>query len=179
MKKKLLVAILATTMALSTVACGGSSETKEDTKTASVTDTTEDTASDETEEKSDVAEDDGIINFESESFKVEYTRHEVSTDWEGNPCLIYYYNFTNKSDEATSALVATYFQCFQNGVECETTFLEGENENYNNSSKDIQKDITLEVCDIFKLGDMSEVTIEASDWTSFSNDKDVQKITLE
>lgn len=179
MKKKLIAILLVATMTLSLAACGSSSSDseKEETKTEE----SETTESDEEKDESsdDVAEDDGIIDFECDTFKVTYTRHEVGTDWEGNPCLIYYFNFTNKSDEATSAIVASYFQCFQNGVECETTFLEGENEEYNNSSKDVQKDVTIEVCEIFKLEDASEVTIEASDWTSLSDDKDVQKITVE
>ena len=93
--------------------------------------------------------------------------------------IFYYFNFTNKSTEATSAVVSSYFQCFQNGIECETTFLEGENAEYNNLSKDIQQGITIEACEIYKLTDMSEVTIEASDWTSISGEKDIQKITLE
>lgn len=182
MKKRVLAVLLAATMALSMVACGGSSETEKEEVKTEETGESEDTKTgeEEPEQEEKVAPaDDGVINFECDTFKVEYTRHEVGKDWEGNPCLIYYFNFTNKSTEATSAVVSSYFQCFQNGIECETTFLEGENAEYNNLSKDIQQGITIEACEIYKLTDMSEVTIEASDWTSISGEKDIQKITLE
>lgn len=170
MKKKILAILLIATLTLSLVACGGSSSDSGN----------EETQQTESEEKKeDVVEDDGIIDFECDSFKITYTRHEVSTDWEGNPCLIYYFNFTNKGDEATSAMVTSYIQCFQNGVECETAILDGDNEAYDNYSKDIQKDVTIEACNVFKLDGTSEVTLEASDWTSLSDEKDTQKITLE
>lgn len=178
--KKLIAILLVAAMSLSLVACGGSSSDSgaEEAKTEEKENT--EAAEEEKEESSEeVAEDDGVIDFECDTFKVTYTRHEVSTDWEGNPCLVYYYNFTNKADEATNAMVAAYLQCFQNGVECETTFLDSDNAEYMNASKDVQKDITIECCSIFKLSDTSEVTIESSDWTSLSDDKDVQKITLE
>lgn len=174
MKKKLLTIILASTLAL--VACGGSETTESDADTTNVESSD---VSEETAKSEETTADDGIIDFEADSFKVTYTRHETGTDYEGNPCLLYYYNFTNNGEEATSAMAASYIQCFQNGVECDVAILMDENEGINNSMKDIQPGTTLEVCNAYVLGDTSEVTLEASDWVSVSGDKDVQVITLE
>lgn len=179
MKKRILAVLLAATLSLSLIACG--SEEPEDTNTDnSVEDnvSSEDDST-ESEENNNVAADDGIIDFEGDAFKVTYTKHETGEDWEGKPCLIYYFEFTNNGEEATSAMVTSYLQCFQNGIECETTFLADTLAEEDNYMKDIQPGVTLEVCQIFLLEDNSEVTIEASDWVSFSGDKDVQTITLE
>lgn len=120
---------------------------------------------------------DNVIDFEAASFKVTYSRHETGKDWDGNPCLYFYYNFTNNGTENTSAMSSAYMQCFQNGVQCDTAFVDYNTE-MDNYMKDIQPGTTIEVCECYVLSDNSEVTIEASDWASFSNDKDVQKITL-
>lgn len=176
MKKKLLTLLLASTFTLTLIACGGD-ETTETSKDATTTESSD--VPEKTVESEETTTDDGIIDFETDSFKATYTRHEMGTDYEGNPCLLYYFNFTNNGEEATSAMVASYIQCFQNGVECETAILTEENEGINNSMKDVQPGTTIEVCNAYVLGDNSEVTLEASDWASFSDDKDVQIITLE
>lgn len=124
-------------------------------------------------------QDDNIINFRVDNFSTIYTRHEFGTDWEGQKCLIYYYTFTNNSDTNTSASVAAYIQCFQNGIECDTSFLSTDNEYIDNYSKDVQPGTSIEVCQVFVLQDDSEITVEASDWASFSDDKDIQKISVE
>lgn len=124
------------------------------------------------------SETDGIIDFESETFKVTYTRYEIGKDYDGNPCLFFYYNFTNNSEENASAMSATYVQCFQNGVQCDTAYADYNTE-MDNYMKDVQPGTTIEVCEAFALSDASDVTIEVSDWSSFSDDKDVQKLTLE
>lgn len=155
------------TLTLSMVACGGEDSTETNNNA-----TTEETSNEQE------SEDDGIIDFECESFKVTYTRHELGTDYEGNPCLLYYFNFTNNGDEATSAMTTSYIQCFQNGVECENAYVDYNTE-MDNYSKEIQPGITIEVCEAFALTDTSEVSLEASDWISFSNDKDTQTITLQ
>ncbi len=169
MKKKIFAALLAATLVLSMVACG-SNDSSETNNNA--------TAKGDSSEQDQEPVDDGIIDFESDSFKVTYTRHETGTDYEGNPCLYYYFNFTNNGDEATNAMTATYIQCFQNGVECETAYVDYNTE-MDNYSKNIQSGVTIEVCECFSLTDSSEITLEASDWLSFSDDKDTQTIVLQ
>ena len=114
MKKRLLTILLATTMIFSLIACGGSEEA--DTPSDN---TTENSTAENTVPEKEEPVDDGIIDFEGETFKITYTKHETGTDYEGNPCLYYYFTFVNNGEEAASAAVTSYIQCFQNGIECD------------------------------------------------------------
>ena len=174
MKKRLLTILLATTMIFSLIACGDSEEA--DTPSDN---TTENSTAENTVPEKEEPVDDGIIDFEGETFKITYTKHETGTDYEGNPCLYYYFTFVNNGEEAASAAVTSYIQCFQNGIECDIAITDEYNEQMDNYMKDIQPGIEIEVCEVFSLTDNSEVTLEASDWVSFSGEKDIQKITLE
>lgn len=118
------------------------------------------------------------LTFECDSFKVEYVKHEVGKDYEGNPCLYYYFNFTNKGEEATSAMVTPYFQFFQNGIELEMAIADETPDEMNNYSKDIKKDVTLECCIAYELSDESDVEVKVSDWTSFDDNKGEQVLKL-
>lgn len=183
MKNKILAILLMATLTLSMVACGSNDSSGESNNNDAVVEDNADDATenveDEQESEPEAPVDDGIIDFEGEGFKVTYTRHEVGTDYEGNPCLYYYFDFTNNGEENTSAMVTAYIQCFQGGIECESAITDEYNDEMDNYMKDIQPGTTLEVCEVFELSDNSEVTLEASDWVSFSDEKDVQKITLE
>lgn len=184
MKKKLLVLMIAGMMSMSAVACGGTSDTQE--PDAQETDggseneaNTDNSSADDTATDEAKAEDDGIINFDGEGYNVTYVKHETGTDYEGNPCLYYYYTFTNNGEENTSAAVASYIQCFQNGVQCETAITTDGNDSIDNYMLEVQPGGSLEVCEVFSLSDTSEITIEASDLISFDDTKDTQIITLE
>lgn len=184
MKKKLLVLMIAGMMSLSAVACGETSDTQEpdtqetdnNAEDGAATDETsaDDTAADEAE-----AEDDGVINFDGEGYNVTYVKHETGTDYEGNPCLYYYYTFTNNGEENASPMSSSYIQCFQNGVQCETAITSESNDSIDNYLLEVQPGGSLEVCEVFSISDTSEVTIEASDLISFDDAKDTQIITLE
>lgn len=184
MKKKLLVLMIAGMMSMSAVACGGTSDTQE--PDAQETDggseneaNTDNSSADDTATDEAKVEDDGIINFDGEGYNVTYVKHETGTDYEGNPCLYYYYTFTNNGEENTSAAVASYIQCFQNGVQCQTAITTDGNDSIDNYMLDVQPGGSLEVCEVFSLSDTSEITIEASDLISFDDTKDTQIITLE
>lgn len=164
MKKRLLTVLLVASMCLCLTACGGSSDDKKD---------------DKKDEKKDEEPDDGIINFDGKDYNVTYSRHEVGTDYEGNPCLFYYYNYTNNEDKASSVMTAATIKAFQNGVECDSAYVTEENEAITNYMKEIQPGTTLEICQTFKLSDTSEVTIEASDFISLDDKKDTQIIALQ
>lgn len=126
-----------------------------------------------------VPEDDGVINFDGSGYNVTYVKHETGTDYEGNPCLYYYYTFTNNGDENTSAAVATYIQCFQNGVQCQTAITTDSNDSINNYMMEVQPGGNIEVCQVYSLADTSDVTVEASDLISLSDEKDTQTIKLQ
>lgn len=179
MKKKLLVLMIAGMMSLSAVACGETSDTQEpDTQEANDNTGDEASADDAAVDEAE-SEDDGIINFDGEGYNVTYVKHETGTDYEGNPCLYYYYTFTNNGEENTSAAVASYIQCFQNGVQCQSAITTESNDSINNYMMDVQPCGSIEVCQVFSLSDTSDVTIEASELISFDDTKDTQIITLE
>ena len=182
MKKKIVAIMLASMLAVFATACGGSGESSEgnDTTQESNAGSDEETVAEaETEPEATEPEDDGIINFDGEGYNVTYVKHETGTDYEGNPCLYYYYTFTNNGEENASPMSSSYIQCFQNGVQCETAITSESNDSIDNYLLEVQPGGSLEVCEVFSISDTSEVTIEASDLISFDDAKDTQIITLE
>lgn len=180
MKKKILCMLLTAMMILTLTACGSSDDSD---KSGSKTDA--DKKSEEQKEdvkEADVKEeeaDDGVINFDGTNFNVTYVRHETSTDYQGSPCLLVYYNFTNNREESASSASTAYVKAFQNGVQCDTTTMLNGNESIKNYLKEVQPGTTIEICEVFGLADTSDVTLEASDLISFDNKKDTQIITLQ
>lgn len=173
MKRKLFTALLAACMMLSMVACGGSESNDSQTADQNNSNITSQ------QEEPDTPADDGVINFDGTGYNITYVKHELSEDYEGNPCLLVYYTYTNNGEENSSAAVNAYLQVFQNGIQCETAFLMDSPDSYDNYMKEIQPGYSIEVCQAFCLEDTSDVTLEASDLISFSDEKDVQIIVLE
>ena len=178
MKNKFITLLLISCMALSIVACGdsGSSDSQQSDSQNEQNDTSE--QQEEQNEQEDEV-DDGIINFDGEGYNITYVKHELSEDYEGNPCLLVYYTYTNNGEEASSAAVNSYLQVFQNGIQCDTAILMDSPDAYGNYMKDIQPGYSIEVCQAFCLEDTSDVTLEASELISFDDKKDVQIIVLE
>ncbi len=183
MVKKTLVTIVTMVMVMGFAACGDSSSSTSKQEPVSGTATSAASTEAPTEEPTEepVAEpaDDGIISMETDDFSIVYSRHEAGTDYEGKPCLYYYYNFTNKSAENQSAAVATSVKAFQNGVECGIGISTEGRPEIENYMKEVQSGGTLEVCEVYELADTSEVTIEAKDFLSFSDEKDTQILALQ
>ena len=188
MVKKTLVTIVTMVMVMSSTACGDSSysDSKQEPVSGTATSATsteapvEEPAADPTEAPAEeVAVDDGIISMETDDFSIVYSRHEAGTDYEGKPCLYYYYTYTNKSDKNQSAAVATSVKAFQNGVECGIAISTEGRPEIENYMKEVQSGGTLEVCEVYELADTSEVTIEAKDFLSFSDEKDTQILALQ
>lgn len=182
MKKKIVAIMLASMLAVSATACGDSGKSSGGNDTTQEADAGSDEGSDaagEAEPEASEPEDDGIINFDGDGYNVTYVKHETGTDYEGNPCLYYYYTFTNNGEENASPMSSSYIQCFQNGVECETAITMDSNDSIDNYMLEVQPGGSLEVCEVFSISDTSDVTIEASDLISFDDAKDTQVITLE
>lgn len=184
MVKKTLATIVTMVMVMGFTACGdsNSSDSKQEpvSGTATSAASTEAPTEDPTEAPAEeVAADDGIISLETDDFSVVYSRHEAGTDYEGKPCLYYYYTFTNKSAENQSAAIATSVKAFQNGVECGSGISTEDRPEIENYMKEVQSGGALEVCEVYKLADTSEVTIEAKDFLSFSDEKDTQVLALQ
>lgn len=175
MKKKIIALLLCSALAVSVTACGGSNEPKDNNSSK-----TEESKKDKPEKKEEVKEDDGIIDFSTDNFNAKYVKHEFGTDYEGNKTLLYYYTFTNNSDENTAAGMSAHIQCFQDGSECEMAIMSEYTDSMNNYAvNEVQPGGTVEVCQTFKLKSDTEMTIEASDLMAFDNEKDSQKIVVE
>ena len=124
--------------------------------------------------------DDGTIDFTCDDFSIKYTNHELSYDYEGNQCLLVYFDFTNNSSDNTSALVTTGITAYQNGVECNSAYYDSsENESVSNYDKNIQPGTTLNIALAFEISDLSDVTLDVSEAFSFSGQKDTMILTLQ
>lgn len=164
MKKKIIGMLLAVSLALSLTACGGNGDNNksenEDEKEATAQ---EDNAEDVDENKpvTGTVEKISVDNTEG---TLTYTGHEVGSDYEGKPVLIVYFDYTNKKDEASYSQLTFYPQVFQNGVECSIGILMDENEAVTNSTKEIQKDVTLNIAQVYELQDNTNpVTLKVTD----------------
>lgn len=124
--------------------------------------------------------DDGTIDFTCDDFSLKYTSHELGTDYDGNQCLLVYFDFTNNSSDNTSALVTTGITAYQNGVECNSAFYSSEgNESALNYDKNIQPGTTINVALAFEISDLSDVTIDVSEAFSFDDQKDTMVLSLQ
>lgn len=178
-KKWLIILAVVVVVVIIAAAMGGGDDSSDSSPSAdsSASTSSSDTADGASEEET--PEDDGIINFDGADFNVTYVRHETGTDYEGNPCLYYYYTFTNNGDDNASAAVSAYVQCFQNGVQRDSAITTDHNDSMDNYMNEVQPGGTVEVCQVYSLEDTSDVTIEASDLISFSDEKDTQIIVLQ
>ena len=161
MKKRNLYAALAATT-LIFVGCGQQTESTEVTTTPAATSTETTT---ETEE---------------EEVSYEFLRHELTTDFEGNPAIWIYSRVTNVSSETILANCIAYPALFQNGVELEIAtpnVADMEKVEYKNSTKDIQPGTTIEIAQIYKLSDDSTITIEINNLLDWFDD--VESFNLE
>ena len=104
------------------------------------------------------------INVDNSEGTLTYSKYEITKDYDENPAIIVYYDYTNKKDDASNAQMTFYPQVFQNGVECEMGLSFDENEAIENALKDIQKGTTINVAFIYTLQDNeSPVTIKVTD----------------
>lgn len=159
MKKKIVAMMLAGVMACGLWACGGTEEPQEETKTEA----TDPQEKQEEEEKPQSGKVDKV-NVDNSEGTLTYTKHEITTDFDGNPAILVYFDYTNKMDESSYAQMTFYPQVFQNGVECEMGITMEENEGINNSSKEIQKGTTLNVAFLYTLQDAENpVTLKVTD----------------
>lgn len=85
--------------------------------------------------------------------------------------IAFYFDFGNISEE-NQAFYTTYtVKAFQSGVEMEKSYF-SENENYENSVKDIQPSNTVKVAVVYECNDTENpITLEVYPWISFNNEK--------
>lgn len=122
---------------------------------------------------------DGIIDIDFADFSVQYDSYSFTTDYEGNTCVIIYYNFTNNSSEPQSAGSCAYLKVFQNGIECESAFVINSDDEYTeNVHKEVTSGTTIKVGEVFKINTTNELLLEMSEYISFNDIKDTMTLNI-
>lgn len=77
---------------------------------------------------------------------------KVIEDYDGTPVVVVTFDWTNNSDETTSAWMATNVTVFQDGVSLDTAYVY-DNDDYDSSaySRDVRPGVTIEVQQVFEL----------------------------
>lgn len=121
------------------------------------------------------------FDFSIDTCSIKYTKHKVfSSDYDGYPCVALYYDYTNKNSEPKSACFADYsITVFQNGVECNSTFMPYNNkeEAFDNYIKKITTGTTLHVAHAYRITDKSDITVQIRELWNWDNPK-IETITL-
>lgn len=122
-----------------------------------------------------------LFNYEIEDCRTTYVKHEISNDYDGNPCVIIYYNYTNKRDEECSAMGnSCYITAYQNGVECDRATISYSTKNLSieNHYKSVLPGTTIEVAEAFKISDKSDITLILKDIFDWSHKYPKLTVTL-
>lgn len=122
--------------------------------------------------------DDGVIDFEAHTFTLKYVKHEVGTDYEGNPCLFVHYSFKNTGEENLVPMAAVALKATQNGSDCLAAVVMDVNEEIDNYMQEIEPGKEVQVCQAYTITDNSDVTIEASELVTIDEEDDVQILKL-
>jgi len=118
-------------------------------------------------EDTDQPAENNSINVSTADFSVEYLKHVTGIDQSGNPCLLFYYIYTNnRKDITANALSDVLLTAEQNGSPCNEAVLAPLPEEAANMTVDIAYNKSINVCQVFTLSDSSDVTISVSDLLS-------------
>lgn len=152
------------------------------TETEDRQDTVPDATNRETEdtpEKEWMSASSGKIDASFDSFDIVYDGYEVSTDYEGNDCVIIYYNYTNTDDEPQSAFYFVNMKCFQNGVECDQIFVPSEeNECIENHNRQVTSGTTLRCAQAFKISSRDDIELSVEEYLSLNDHREEMLVDL-
>lgn len=120
-----------------------------------------------------------LFDFDIEDSHIVYSKYRITKDYDGNKCVVLYYDFTNKKSDPQGAWLADYsIKVFQNGVECDTAYIwDGRDDAMDNYSKDVMQGTTINVAKAYKVQDNSDLTIQIKELWKWSNPK-TQTVTL-
>lgn len=128
---------------------------------------------DESESTAETLEEKG----DTGDYYVEIKGASFDKDLEGNKCLVVTYDWTNNSEDTTSAGAALMSTAFQNGIELDHAYMDW-SEAEDNEFRDIRPGVTLTVKTAFTVTDESEVEVEICDWVSMASNKIVSVFDL-
>ena len=103
----------------------------------------------------------GSFNLDTDDYSISYASHEVGTDFSGRPCLLLYYDYTNKSDYPAGALMDVSITVFQHGKECPAAIPDKNINETDSFLKAVAPGKTARICQAFTLQDLSDVTVQS------------------
>lgn len=106
---------------------------------------------------------DSSIDMTTDKFAIHYTSCRVTNDYAGNPCILIYYDYTNKNSSPSSAMTDVRLQAIQNGQTLEITLPAEDDTSVDQFISEVNPGQTVNVCQVFSLKDKSDITIQASD----------------
>ena len=119
---------------------------------------------------------DDTLNLTTNKFTIKYTKHVITKDFAGNPCIMVYYDYTNNESTASSAMVDVSLKAYQHGEACEAAIPENNDDAIDHFTAEIQPGQTVNVCQAFTLTDESDVTVQAQEAFSFDEDAVAKQI---
>lgn len=105
-----------------------------------------------------------------------YEGYSIDTDYQGDKCILLFFDYTNKKSQPMSAMDEFYIQAFQNGISLDWSNLNDESkyyEMYDNVSRTIKDNASLEVAYSYKLLDNSSIDFSiksTNDWKILGKD---------
>ena len=103
------------------------------------------------------------LNLTTDKFTIKYKKHTITKDFAGNPCIMIYYDYTNHSSSASSAMVDVNLKAYQHGEVCDAAIPENNDDAIDHYTAEIQPEQTVTVCQAFTLTDESDVTVQAQE----------------
>ena len=107
------------------------------------------------------------LSLDTDVFSIKYDSCQVAEDYAGGDCLLYYYVFTNKGSEPTSAMVNVNLQAYQNGEILEPAIPNQNDEAIDHYMAEVKPGESILVCQAFTLLDRSNVSVQARPSFSF------------
>lgn len=164
MKKLRMAGSLLATAALATTLASCSSPEPAANDTAS-SETTQTQAIEEPKEEEQTVESAYAVTLDSAT---------GVTTYDGKPAIAVTYTFANNSDKATMPGAAVLVKAFQNGVELETGIVSGlDSGSYTN---ELKPGASASCTQAYVLQDQSDVTVEAKELLSFSDELLASKV---
>ena len=116
------------------------------------------------------------LNLTTDKFTIKYKKHTITKDFAGNPCIMIYYDYTNHSSSASSAMVDVNLKAYQHGEVCDAAIPENNDDAIDHYTAEIQPEQTVTVCQAFTLTDESDVTVQVQEAFSFDEDATASQI---
>ena len=116
------------------------------------------------------------LDLTTDKFTIKYKKHTVTKDFAGNPCVMIYYDYTNRASGTSSAMVDVSMKAYQHGEVCDAAIPETNDDAIDHFTAEIQPGQTVTVCQAFSLKDESDVTIQVQEAFSIDDDTTSKQI---